>query len=258
MMTWSLLEFELPSDTSIRVSCPGENLVRVGAAHFSAGEAELMRENIFFKPVLNKGAQIARNESTATSAQNVIRLILDNHPLPLRIREELVNEHKDISGTGAGEELNRELTAQTGKRREGMRVLREEMQEAIRNKDEEIRRELEIETQKMQREIAGFENDSKRLASDYKEKERLEARLVQMEEEARQEADRIVAQCQGRINDLRDTLRTNTAASETERTQMLQQINELTRRSAQAHSGLPAGVGILSMIGEALEKVFPR
>ena len=179
-----------------------------------------MRENIFFKPVLNKGAQIARNESTATSAQNVIRLILDNHPLPLCIQQEPVNEHKDIFETGAGEELNREFTTRTRKCREGMRVLREEMQEemqeVIRNNDEETKRELETETQKMQREIAGFENDSRRLASDYKEKDRLEARLIQLEEEARQEADRVVTQCQGEIDDPRDTLQTNTAASETE------------------------------------------
>ena len=142
-------------------------------------------------------------------------------------------------------------------------MLREEMQEevreAIRNKDEETKKELETETQKMQREIAGFENDSKRLASDYKkEKDRLEARLVQMEEVARQEADRVVTQCQGEIDGLRDTLRTNTAASETERAQTLQQIDELTRRSAQTHSDLPAGVGIFSIIREALEKDFPR
>ena len=42
--------------------------------------AELMEEDIFFKPALEGDAQIARNENTATSAQEIIRLVLDNYP----------------------------------------------------------------------------------------------------------------------------------------------------------------------------------
>jgi len=218
-----------------------------------------MREDIFFKPVLDKGAQIARHENTTTSAQNVIRRVLDNHPLPLRIQEELVNEHKDISETGAGEELNREINVQIKKHQEEMRVLKEEMQQAIRDKDEETRRELEIETRKMQREIAKFENDAKRLASDYKsEKDKLETRLTQVEAEARQEADRIAAQYQRQVDELRESLQTNTAASEMERAQMLQHINELSRRSAQARAGPHMmGSGLFSMIGALMDRIFP-
>ena len=223
-----------------------------------AREAELMREDIFFKPVLDKGAQIARHENTPTSAQDVIRLVLDNHPLPLRIQEELVNEHKDISETSAGEELNRELNAQIRKHQEEMRTLKEEMEQAMRDKDEETRRELEIETQKMQREIARFENDTKRLASDYKdEKDRLDARLAQAEAETRQEAERVAAQYQRQIDELRNALQTNVAASEMERAQMLQQINELSRRSAQARGGGPIGLGIFSKIGAILDRFIP-
>ena len=233
----------------------GEVDPQVGGAR----EAELMREGIFFKPVLDKGAQIARHENTATSAQNIICRVLDNHPLPLRIQEELVNEHKDISETGAGEELNREINAQIKKHQGEMRVLKEEMQQAIRDKDEETKRELEIETQKMQREIARFENDAKRLESDYKsEKDKLEARLTQMEAEARQEADRVAAQYQQQVDELRGSLQTNTAASEMERAQMLRQIDELSRRSAQARGGTPMmGLGLFSMIGAVMDRIFP-
>jgi hypothetical protein len=224
-----------------------------------AREAELVREDIFFKPVLDKGAQIAPHENTATSAQNIIRLVLNNHPLPLRIQEELVNEHKDISETGAGEELNREINAQIKKHQEEMRVLREEMQQAMKDKDEETRRELEIETQKMQKEIARFENDAKRLASDYKnEKDKLDTRLAQMEEEAREEADRVAAQYQRQVDELRDSLQTNTSASEMERARMLQQIDELSQRSTQARGGIPMmGMGLFSMLGLVIDRIFP-
>ena len=222
-----------------------------------AREAELMTDDIFFKPVLDKGAQIARHENTVTSAQNIIRLVLDNHPLPLRIQVELVDERKDISETDASEELNREITALIKKHQEEMCLLREEMEQAMRDKDEETGRELEVETQKMQREIMRFKNDAKRFASDYRnEKDKLEARLTQMEAEAKQEADRVAARYQREIDELRNTLQANTAASEMEKAQMFQQINELSR--AQARAGAPMmGIGLFSMIGAVIDRIFP-
>jgi len=160
----------------------GRVVPRVGEVR----EAGLMRGDNFFKPVLDKGARIARNENKITSAQNIIRLVLDNRPLPLRIQEELVDEHKDISETSAGEELNQEINARIKRHQEEIGVLEEEIEEATRDKDEESRRELEIEAQRMRGEIARLENDVKRLASDYRnERDRFEARLTQMETEAR-------------------------------------------------------------------------
>ena len=223
-----------------------------------AREAELAREDIFFKPVLEKGARMARHENTVTSAESVIRLILENHPLPLRIQEELVNEHKDISQTGAGEELSREINAQIRKHQHEMRALREEMERAMKDKDEETKRELEIETKRMQREIARFQNDARRLESDYNnEKEMLAERLEQMESEARREADRISAQYQLQIDELRTALQSNTEASERERAQMIEKIDELSRRSASVHTMGPMGLGLFSMIGAILDKMVP-
>ena len=106
-------------------------------------EAELSRGKDFFKPALEKSAQMARHENTVLSAQGILRLILNNHPLPLRIQVELVDEHKGVSNTDAGGELNQELNAQIMKNEEDMRALRKEMQQAIQDKDEETREELE-------------------------------------------------------------------------------------------------------------------
>jgi len=222
-----------------------------------AREAELMREDIFFKPVLDKDAQMARHANTVPSAEAIIRLVLNNHPLPLRIQEELVNEHKDISETGAGEELDRELKAQIKKHKEEMLALKEEMRQAVKDKDEETRRELEIETRKMQKEIARFENDTKRLASDYKdEKERLEARVTQMEAETRQEADRVATQYQRQIDGLKDSIQTDAATSQREKARMLEQINDLSSRRDHVRSA-PLGPGLFSLVGAALDRIFP-
>ena len=159
-------------------------------------EAELMSQDDFFKPVIDKGARMARHENTVISAEKIIRLILGNHPLPLRIQEELVKEQKVISETGAGEELNRVVNFQIKKHQEEMRMLKEEMEQAMRDMDEEVRRGLEDEMKGLQEKVKGLQNDRERLASDYKV----------------------------RIALLRDTIR----ASEKEKVEMREKIEELS------------------------------
>jgi hypothetical protein len=149
-------------------------------------EAELMEEDIFFKPVLDGGGEMARHENTLSSAESIIRLILNNRPLPLQIQRELFDEHKDILETSAGEELNRELNSQIRKHQEEIRVLAEEMEQAMKDEDEETRNELEIEAKKIQEEVERFET---RVASNYQREKEFEARLAEIER-ARREGHR--------------------------------------------------------------------
>ena len=148
-------------------------------------EAELKGKDIFFKPVLKKDARMARHLNTVDSAQDILRLILRNTPLPLSIQVELVDEQKDISRTSAGEELNRELNARIRKHKEEMRALEEEVHRAMRDKNEDIRKELEEETKKMEGEIKRIEVEAERMASDYRRREQelkaLETQLAEQE-----------------------------------------------------------------------------
>ena len=130
-------------------------------------EAELMTEADFFKPVLSQGARMVRHESTILSAEKIIRLILGNQrTLPLRIQEELVKENKSISETAAGKELSRVLIAQTEKHQEQTRALREEMEQALNDKDE-VRRGLEDKVKWLEGEIEGLQKDRRSLISKY-------------------------------------------------------------------------------------------
>jgi chromosome segregation ATPase len=215
-----------------------------------AREAELIREDDFFKPVLDKGAQMARHENTILSAERIIRLILKNNPLPLQIQIELVKDGKDISETSAGEELNRELNAQIKKYKGEMRALKEEMRQATKDEDEETRTELEIEAQKTQKEIAMFENDVRRLASNYEsEKERLETRITKRREEARREAE----QYQRQVDELKEAIEASTTASEREKAEMREKLIERSRRRDRARQGffaLIAGALLGKFFGE--------
>jgi hypothetical protein len=203
-------------------------------------EAELKGENIFFKPVLEQDAKMARHENTVPSAESIIRLILDNHPLPLRIQEELVDQHMDISETGAGEELNREINAKIRRIQEDVHSIKEEMEQARKDKDEQARRELEIEIKMLQREIERFQNDTRRLESDYKkEKERLEVRLEQMESEARQEADRMRAQYQQQTEE-KERLEARFEQTESEARQEADRMRAQHQRQAEEKEALEA------------------
>jgi hypothetical protein len=217
----------------------------------NAREAELVGKDIFFKPVLEKGARMARQENTVASAEHIVRLVFDNHPLPLRIQKELVDERKDISETGAGKVLNQELNAQIEKNQEEIHMLKGEMEQAIKDKDEETKEELELETQRMQKEIEKFQNDSERLESDYKkEKERLKARMEPMELEAKKEMERVKAEYQRKMDNIKNTLQTNAAASESERAKMLAQIDDLSKTI----KNIPRRRGPFSMVRRTIKK----
>jgi hypothetical protein len=147
--------------------------------------------------------------------------------LPLRIQEVLVDQHVDIPDTDAGE-LNLKINAQVRKHEEVMRSLEERVKQAMKDKGEEARGGLEIEMQRMQKEIKRFQHDSERLEYDCKkETERLAERMERMESQAREEADRIAAQLQRHIDEMKNALQTNIEASEREKAGTLQQMRKI-------------------------------
>ena len=64
-----------------------------------AREKEL--SNRFFKPALDKGAQMARHHNTTQSAHAIVRKIVKNHPVTLQIQRELVDERGGVVHTTA-------------------------------------------------------------------------------------------------------------------------------------------------------------
>ncbi|KAF9788723.1 hypothetical protein BJ322DRAFT_1050673 [Thelephora terrestris] len=96
---------------------------------------------------------MARHENTNLSAERV---------------KEVFDEGKAIPDTAVGEELTRELNAQMERHREQMQVPREGLEQALKEKDEEPRRELHVEIQRLQMKVEWLLDDSKRMASHYK------------------------------------------------------------------------------------------
>ena len=146
-----------------------------------ARERELSSK--FFRPALDQGAQMVRHYNTTQSAQDVIRRIMGNQAVTLQIQRELVDERKDITDTAAGGGIKTELQEQIKQHQAELQGIREEMMQALKEKDEEMRRGLEEERRILEEWMKKITKDLERMAADYAaEKERMEARMVEMEQ----------------------------------------------------------------------------
>ena len=182
----------------------------------------------FFKPVLDKGAQLARHHHTADSARDIIRRIMKNQPAVLQIQRELVDEGKNIVDTAAGDVINKELNEQIRRHQAELKAVQEEMMKALKEKDEETRQELEEETRKLHDQMNRMRMDSEGMASSYsEEKRRMEEAMRQMQEEARQERERAESMHRKQMEDLNRRLEETANASAAEREAMQQRVNQL-------------------------------
>ena len=137
--------------------------------------------NKFFKPAIDKGAQMARHHNTIQSSHDIVRMIMKNHPEVLQIQREVVDEQKDIVDTAAGEVVNGELNELIRKHGAVLKKLQEEMEEASKDRDEELRQELEEDRKVMQEQMERAKKDSEEMASRYAaEKEKTEDKMKQL------------------------------------------------------------------------------
>lgn len=97
----------------------------VGESKGEMREAEL-RKN-FFKPALDKGAQLLRHNNSVKSAHNILRYIIQNRPLPLEIQEELVDQGKTIDQTNAAKELESQIQELIKKHQKEIKEMQKEM-----------------------------------------------------------------------------------------------------------------------------------
>ena len=132
----------------------------------------------FFKPALDEGAQMVRHHNTTESAHDIIRKIVKNPPVVLRVQRELMDEGKNIIDTVAGEFLNRELKEQLRRYQVELKEVQEEMVQALKGGDEEMRQESEEAERDLQEKIEKVERAPEWMAANYAaEKKRVEATM---------------------------------------------------------------------------------
>lgn len=198
-----------------------------------ARETELATQDIFFKPVLEKGARLLRHNNTVESAQAILRHLVGNSPEALRIQHELADQGMNIAETAAGEELSRELAAQNKRHEEERRELQRQTEEVIRLKNEQIRKEQEEETKRLQAEMARAHAESQRLAEEAnEERRRLEQRMQEATDAARRDAERAAAEHQRHVQELEEQRIRAEDAAAAENARIQRDIDDMNRTVA--------------------------
>ena len=118
----------------------------------------------YLKPALDKGAQMVRHHNTEQSAHDVIRRIMNNHPVVLRIQRELVDEHKDVANTAAGEAIDRELKEAARRHEAELKKAEEERARALKAKEEEARRRKEEDARRREKELRRVREEHEKAA----------------------------------------------------------------------------------------------
>ena len=191
-----------------------------------ARERELA--SIFLKPALDKGAQMVCHHNTEKSAHAVIRHITKNHPVVLQIQRELVDEHKDIAHTAAGEAINTELTEQTKRHEAALSQVREEMMRALEAKHQQARQVLEEETRRLQEIMWMFMEESEEITLQYiQELEWTEMKMLHIDAQAKLDQEQVEMEYQVQMALLDDRLEAAEIEAEVERLAMERQIGQL-------------------------------
>ena len=154
-------------------------------------ERELVNNIKFFKNALDKGATISRHDNTTESSIGILRRIMDKQPTLVRIQDEIVNQGKNLSETGAAEELRREVTEDAERQRAEMARYQEEAeaqtQQMEQNRKTEIERERVVAMQRIE------EEREHKLAECRAEQLRIEREIEEREETHRRKMESIQA-----------------------------------------------------------------
>ncbi|RPB03413.1 hypothetical protein L873DRAFT_1591928, partial [Choiromyces venosus 120613-1] len=116
-------------------------------------EKGLCQDRNFWGILLEKGATLQRFQGTRESGLKLIADLMSNQPEALDIQNQIVTQNRTIVETDAGQCINEELIEQEKKYKRELEALERERQEAIAEKDEEMKELLAEEQKKAQEKL---------------------------------------------------------------------------------------------------------
>jgi hypothetical protein len=170
---------ELCGDSTLKNIILVTNMWGVVSKEVGEAREEQLTAN-FFKPVLDKGARLARHQNTAQSAHDIVRRILKNQPIS----------------------VNEAFYMEIQRHQAELKALREEMLQVLKERDEGIRRDFGAETRHLQERMKmetrhlqeRMEMELGWMTSNHEEeKRRMEAEIRRVQEEARVERELLLA-----------------------------------------------------------------
>ncbi|KAI6021210.1 P-loop containing nucleoside triphosphate hydrolase protein [Pisolithus marmoratus] len=159
---------------------------------FNERERELATDDKYYKPMLDGGARMVRHNGTPASAKDIISQLINNGEVTLVSQREIVEEHKEFSGTAVGKELTRALEEQAEEYDTELQKLHAGLEASTRDKDEQKRQVAQDDLQKKREEIESIKSRIENMEQTFKdEKARLLAIIADMEAEKLTHMERI-------------------------------------------------------------------
>jgi hypothetical protein len=230
-------------------------------------EKQLTSTNDFWKPLIDKGARLARFEDSRESALSILTGLVGHDPVPLQIQQELVDEDKKLVDTTAGNTVIEETEKLQKKYEEELAAIQREMEEALAARDTEVQEALEESREAFEKKLAKVReeqdllryerrNESRQLQIDLdllkaerwqKEKE-YEKRIIEQWETQKLEFDAVVEMLEAS----RDRLRKEQCEA------LDSLIQEGKKKAPKDRSGLSLLVSVAGVISSVLVGVLAK
>ncbi|KAI0543511.1 P-loop containing nucleoside triphosphate hydrolase protein [Xylaria curta] len=114
-------------------------------------ERQLKETKDYWGSMVTKGSQVIRHNNTRQSAFDLIEIFMKgDSKIVLSIQSEMVDDHKPLERTEAGNDVKKLLAEQDANLRRDIQQVESELREALRKKDEELAeamREVKLEHQ---------------------------------------------------------------------------------------------------------------
>lgn len=109
-----------------------------------------LRQSEFWGTMIQKGSKVLRQDDGRTSAKSIIEYLVKkrtaaNIGVALDIQREMVDQGKTLDQTGAGREMNAQISAMRKEYENKIAKLRDDLKVAIAEKDEEWKAQIETE-----------------------------------------------------------------------------------------------------------------
>jgi hypothetical protein len=142
----------------------------------------------FWKPIRDRGARVVRFEDSEKSALDIINPLLTHESFTSKLTTEMVEQHKSLGQTEAGQEVCDQLEETKKSHEEQIQQLKKEHSVALKDQDYEYARLIETEKSKLEREIDQMKSDRRRLDEKHEEDNRAwEQKLSQQSDYHREE-----------------------------------------------------------------------
>ena len=164
-----------------------------------ARETELSDSDDFWKGMIAKGAQRARFDGSRQSGLAIVRSLLDRGTTVLQLQDEIVNQGLSVFESSAGMAVEEQLNELKKVHREEMRLAQEKLQEAVEQRDLEMRTIMEEEVQRVKEEMKKVQEDQERVnetreAKWKKEQAEREARIDELARKANRNIIEVVVE----------------------------------------------------------------